>query len=136
MTTVKDLPIDVIKKIVSFLDIRNEIAAAEAIPLFEAASEVQLENSTDFRIQDGKRILVVVTSETDCKSALSAALIYYKEVHLIISRSITETNSCDESYALRRYLEDITADGTAPFATIELIGKIPSCGCGFACLTR
>ena len=136
MATIKSLPTDVVKKILSYLSGRDEFSACEALPSFDFASDLQLEVTTDFRIREGKRILMVVASELDCKSSLCAALIYYKEVHLVLSRSMVETNSCDQAYFLRRYLEEITGDGTAPFASIELIGKMTSCGCGFACLPR
>ena len=136
MATIKSLPTDVIKKIFSFINVRDELAMVEAIPSFESSSEIQLETTTDFRVQEDKRILVVVTSETNCKNSMSAALIYYREVHLVLSRSVVEHSTCDNAYFLRRYLEEVTGDGTAPFTSIEIVGRIPSCGCGFACLTR
>ena len=136
MTTIKDLPLEAVQKVLSYLSVRDELSAAEAIPSFNMASEIQVETGTDFRIVPGKRILVVVTSETDCRSALSSSLIYYREVHLIFSRSVTNDSDCDDAYRMRRFFEEITGDGVAPFRSIELVGRIPSCGCGFAFLTR
>ena len=136
MTTIKDLPIDVVQKVLSYLSVCDEMAVSEAIPSFEQASEIQIETSTDLRIHPKKRVLVVVTSEFNCRSALASALVYYRSVHLILSRSVTEENDCDNTYQMRKFLEDITGDGVAPFKSLELVGRIPSCGCSFAFLTR
>ena len=136
MASIKSLPIEVVRKIIAFLDTRDEMSAAEALPLFDAASDLQLETSTDLKILPKKKTLVVIVSETDCKTAISMALLHYEEVHLILCRSLVEKASSDSVYFLRRWLEELTADGVMPFKTIEMVGRMASCGCGFSSLTR
>ena len=136
MPTIKDIPIEVIEKILGFLNVREEMAAAESCPIFDNASKIQVETNSCFRIREGKRTLVLVLSETDCKSAMATALIYYDSVHIILGRSIAESNGCDQLYGLRKWCDEVTCDGVAPFSSIEVTGVIPSCGCGFAVFTR
>ena len=136
MSTIKDVPAEVLRKILSYLSPKDELSVAEASPDFERASDLQVEYNTNMRIQEGKRKLLIVIGETDCRNALSSALLFYEEIHLILSRSIVEDGNCDSTYNLRRWFEEVTGDGVAPFTTIEVVGRIKFCGCKFAFLTR
>ena len=58
MATVHDLPVEIVRKILLYLNTRDEMAAIEASPLFDRASLVQIEISTNFRVRDGKNKFV------------------------------------------------------------------------------
>ena len=67
---------------------------------------------------------------------MSTAVMFYAEVHLILTRSMVEAKGCDDLYATAKWMDEITMDGMKPFTTVEIVGKIASCGCGFGLLTR
>ena len=136
MTTIESLPTELRRKIMGFLGTRDKLAAAEAAPTFDEACDVQIEHQTYFQSQRDKSILVLIVAETDCIEALKMALKHYSEIHLLLARSVVEEGNCDKLFGLRIWMDAVTDDGESPFTSIELVGQIPSCACGFGMLTR
>ena len=74
-----------------FLSPREKAQASEALQTLARVNDIQVESSSSFKIKPGRRVLVLVLTEMDCRSALTAAVTYFKEVHLILSYSVTST---------------------------------------------
>ena len=136
MPTITDLPIEVVERIFQFLDAYDIMATIEAAPSLEEACDFQIEVLTDFKILPKKKKLIFVVKETDCQSAMSLALGYYSEVHIILSRSVVESWNCDQFYEALRWIDHVTNGGKILFASIEIVGRISKCACMFGMLTR
>ena len=130
------VPPEIRSKILKLLNIRDQMSAAEASPLFEEVCNGQIESNTDFKLKEGKETLVLVVDEVRCAEATKMALVHYPTCHLIIARSIVMSTDSNEMTRLLRWLWEVTVDGENKFATIEMVGKITTCACKFADLLR
>ena len=81
---IQQLPLEVRMKIMDQLDARTQLAASEAGTVFEDACGIQLEVTTNFRIQ-AKKHLVLVVAELKCITGLLSAMAAttYQTIHLI-----------------------------------------------------
>ena len=68
--SLETLPLEIRCKIMGYLNHLEKQMAAEASRAMDAACNTQYESSSNFRIQQGKEVLVLVVSEVDCKRAL------------------------------------------------------------------
>ena len=143
----------------NFLPVVDQQSAAEASPLWEEVSDVQIEHRSDFRydrketqldkmmkkimgggfdlecetlnrIRPNKTVLVVVLNENYCTRAMKAAILYFQEIHIILPRAVIEDVNTDKYYYLRCWMEAVTSDGKLPFTSVELVGKVQGCALG------
>ena len=121
------------RRIMDSLTPSEKADAAKALRCLEAVNTIQLEVTSDFKIQPGRKILVLALPEILTNVSISRSLTYFEEVHLIIPRTVTEDRTGKALSSFMTRLEEITANASKPFETIELWGYLDFSGVGCGC---
>ena len=136
MASIEDLPIELRRRLMSYLPAKAQMAAAEASRLFSDATDIHVAVHTHFKVRPEKLYLCLVLDEFDCTTATKIALSTYKTVEVIICKNIMERPTCEQQRRLVNWFHDATNDAKMLFQTIELTGNIAMCACRIAELTR
>ena len=136
--SLEKMPLEIRCKIMSYLGQEDQQQAAEASRALDAAVPTQYESTTDFRIQHGKKILVMVVNEGDCRRALMQAVKYYQQIHVMLAAAVVSRTSGDLLKKIIKWLKRGTRNGRYPVTTIEIPGPATPdrCGCIFGRLFR
>ena len=124
MPSFVDLPAEIRRRIMAYLPIRDKFSASEADSSMDEVNEMQLETSSNFKIKGTKTIVGVVINETRCQTAVKMALKRYKEVHLMVARSIVEDNREEAAVKLKNWLAEVTRNGRRKATSVEIFGYI------------
>jgi hypothetical protein len=127
---IKEMPLEMMRAILQWLPILDQLSAAEAAEEFEVATELQIERTPLFIIKP-KKVLVLAINNMESTGTVLQALktSVYKEVNLVIARSLTETRDSAQVRKIVKWLENVTMNGQYPFFAIELVGNVRMCGC-------
>ena len=137
MASLEGMPTEIQRLIMQHLDPRDKFAMVEASWPMKQVNDLQIESSTNFKIQTHKKLLVIVITETDCRTATKQALRRYPEVHLIIARHFVEDDRANPTiFDLLTWVDDVTEGGQMEFASIGLVGAIGTCGSLFGRLLK
>ena len=130
-----DLPLELQERIFAYLEPRDKLCAREASWDFEYFVDVQVAVDSWFNLEE-RDTLLLSFDEFWCTTATEMALTRYENVHLIIAKSIVETQGCERILQVNSWLNVVTHGGERLFKTIEIPGTIRNCACRFGELTR
>jgi hypothetical protein len=122
---IKEMPLEMMRAILQWLPILDQLSAAEAAEEFEVATELQIERTPLFIIKP-KKVLVLAINNMESTGTVLQALktSVYKEVNLVIARSLTETRDSAQVRKMVKWLENVTMNGQYPFFAIKLVGNV------------
>ena len=137
MASLERMPTEIQRLIMQHLEPKDKFSMGEASWPMKRVNDLQIESSTNFQIKPHKKLLAIVITETDCKTATKQALRHYPEIHLIIARHFVEDDRANPPILdLLTWVNDVTEGGKMEFTSIGLVGAIGTCGSFFGQLLK